>query len=133
MNSRILLILSLVGIFFFSSCSKSALEDKLIGDWKQISVGQSELKKFDVVWTFAANRELYQTRTIDTTVLLIDTAQWSIEVNAFSKNSMTIENLNNETDGKHNIMQLDSYLELHRIELPNGHTEAFQWKEFEKK
>lgn len=132
MNLRIL-VLSFIAIsILFSSCSKTSLEDKLIGEWEQISVGHIP-EGTKITWTFAANQALYKATKKGGSVV-IDTASWSIEVNTLSKNTLSIENLHANIDGKHAIQQLDDYLELLRIEFMNGHTDgAFQWNEFEKK
>ena len=132
MNFRILFLSFLAIIVLFSSCSKTSLEDKLIGEWKQISVGHIP-EGTEITWTFAANQALYKTKTTGNTVT-IDTASWSVEMNTLSKNTVSIENLHANIDGKHAIQELDDYLELLRIEFINGHTDgAFQWNEFEKK
>ncbi len=118
--------------FALSSCSKGSLEDEIIGEWEQISVGHIP-DGTTYTWKFAADHNLYRTRKTGSSIA-IDTAQWNVEANVASKNTLSIENLDTYTDGKHSIHQLDDYLELQRIEFINGHTDgAFQWNEFEKK
>ncbi|MBN2669486.1 MAG: hypothetical protein JXR60_09665 [Bacteroidales bacterium] len=123
-----------VFVVALSSCSKTKIENKLLGDWKQISVGQAEVEGAKIVWTFASDHNLYRTTTTETGVT-IDTAQWSLKVRFAQKNTLTIENLDGglHFDGTHLIHQLDDYLEMQRIEYTNGHSDgSFYWSEFEK-
>jgi len=132
MNSRIFLVLATVSLLIFSSCSKSTFENKLIGEWKQISLGGSHLQGKEITWTFNANGALYRTIVRDSGTQ-IDTAQWSVENRFAQKNTLSITNLDPDIDGKHLIHQLDNYLSIQRIEFENGHTDgSFQWNEFER-
>jgi len=132
MKTRLIFIAITTLFIALSSCSKESLEDDIIGEWEQISVGQIP-DGTTITWKFAADHNLYRTKKTGSSIA-IDTAQWSAEANAASKNTISIENLDDNIDGKHSIHQLDDYLELQRIELINGHTDgAFLWNEFEKK
>ena len=114
------------------SCSKAKLEDKLIGNWEQISVGQIP-EGTTITWTFNANHQLFRT-TKTNSGISIDTAEWSVNNRFAQKNTLSIDNLDANRNGKHLIHQLDNYLRLQRIEFINGHTDgSFQWNEFEKK
>jgi hypothetical protein len=128
------ILLAVLSILFFASCSKSKIEDKIIGDWKQLSVGQNELDNADVKFTFTGDYKLYRT-TIQDNNISIDTGAWSLDVRFANKNLLVIENLDNglHFDGKHLIHELKDYMELQRVEYPDGHSDgSFYWSEFEK-
>ena len=107
MNFRFLFLSFLAITVLFSSCSKTSIEDKLIGEWRQISVGHIP-EGTEITWTFAANQALYKTTKTDNSVA-IDTANWSVETHTFSKNTLSIENLHSNIDGKHTIQQLNGW------------------------
>lgn len=134
MKIRIFYILLLGIILVSAGCSKSKLENKIVGDWTQLSVGQNELKNKVVVWTFTADHKIYRSTTYEDEVT-IDTASWSLNVKFAQKNILTIENLDPMwLDGKHIIHELDDYMKLQRVEFTNGHSDgSFYWSEFEKK
>jgi len=116
----------------FSSCSKNTLEDKLIGDWEQKSVGQIP-DNVNVVWTFTASHSLYRTTQWPDSSKT-DTAQWSAHSNFMKKNTLRIENLDEFNNGKYIIHRLTDFLEIQRTEFPDGSSGgAFKWHEFEKK
>jgi len=134
MKIRFTIIASLLFIIFsiiFSSCGKKQ-EDKLIGKWEKLSVGQIPEGK-NIQWTFSADHKLYRyTKTADT--LIIDTAQWQITIHFASDNTLFITNLDELVNGKHFIHELGDYLKLQRFENEDGsNNAAFLWSEFEKK
>ncbi len=113
------------------SCSKGSLEDKVIGNWKQISVGHLP-EGSTVVWTFNSDHKLFRVQTIDT-IAVSDTGTWSVDNKFAQKNTLTIEGIEDRYDGLHSINQLDQYLRMQRVEFPDGHTDgSFLWSEFEK-
>ncbi len=132
MKTRYILYILLIFSILFTSCSKTKLEDKLIGDWEKISVGQIS-EGTTITWTFNADHQLFRTTT-RSGIVNIDTAEWSVDNRIAQKNTLSIDNLDQYCDGKHEIHQLNDYLRLQRIEFANGHTDgSFQWNEFEKK
>ncbi len=132
MKARYIFYTLLAFSFVLVSCSKTKLEDKLIGNWEQISVGQIP-EGTTITWTFNANHQLFRT-TKTAAGISIDTAEWSVDNRFAQKNTLSIDNLDTYRNGKHLIHQLDDYLRLQRIEFINGHTDgSFQWNEFEKK
>ena len=127
-----LALITIISSIFLTSCSEASLENDLVGSWKQISVGHIP-EGTEITWTFSANHFLYQTKKTENSIK-IDTAFWQVQINYVSKNSLVIENLNENIDGKHLIHSLDTYLKLQRVEFTNGHTDgSFIWSEFEKK
>jgi len=132
MKTRYIFYTLLAFSFILISCSKTKLEDKLVGDWKKISVGQIS-DGTTITWTFNADHQLFRTTKHGETTS-IDTAEWSVNNRFAQKNTLSIDNLDSYNDGKHEIHQLNDYLRLQRIEFANGHTDgSFQWNEFEKK
>lgn len=134
-------IFTFVIVLLLTSCSKNSIENDLVGNWEQLSVGQAQLKDTKVTLTFKADHNLYKT-TISPDGLSVDTGQWSVKYNFSSKNTLVIENLEKVTNiqvqdhmnGTHLIHQLDEYLELQRTKFIGGSTTAaFKWSEFEKK
>ena len=132
-------IYALVLVLFLSSCSKSSIENDLVGNWEQLSVGHLENTK--ITLQFKADHNVYKT-TIKPNSLKVDTGQWSVKYNFSSKNTLIIENLEEVSDfkaqdhmnGTHLIHQLDEYLELQRTKFPDGSgNSAYKWSEFEKK
>lgn len=135
------LLFAFFSVLIFTSCSKSSIENDLIGNWEQLSVGQGQLKDTKVTLTFKADHNLYKT-TIRPNGLSVDTGQWSVKYNFSSKNTLLIENLEKVTDiinqdhmnGTHLIHQLDDYLELQRTKFIGGNSsKAYKWSEYEKK
>jgi len=129
-----LILISVVALsFILNSCGKGSIEDKLVGDWQQISVGQIP-ENTVVKWTFSADHRLFQTVTVnDTIIASIDTAEWSVEYNMATKNTVFIDNLSANADGTHLIHELDDYLSIQRVEFTNGHGDgSYMWFEFEK-
>jgi len=120
-----------ISLIVVSSCSKNSLEDKLIGSWKQISVGHLD-EGTTVVWTFNSDHKVFRIQTKDS-IAVGDTGAWSVNNKFAQKNTLTIEGIEDRYDGLHSIHQLDSYLRMQRVEYPDGHTDgSFLWSEFEK-
>ena len=115
-----------------SGCGKRQ-EDKIVGEWNKISVGQIP-EGTSISWTFSADHKLYRYTKSSSDSIIIDTAQWSLTIHFASDNVLLIDNLDEFNNGKHFIHELGDYLKLQRFESSNGNTEAaFLWNEFEKK
>ena len=131
---RITLLIISVSILslLLSSCGKGSIEDKIVGDWKQLSVGQIP-ENAEVKWTFNANHQLFKTTFVKDTISKIDTAEWSVDYNMVTKNTLYIDNLSTSDDGTHLIHDLGEYLSIQRVEFVNGHGDgSYMWNEFEK-
>ena len=126
----IILIVSIIGLsLLLGSCGKGSIEDKIIGDWEQLSVGQIP-EGTEIKWTFAADHSLYQTTTTNTGIT-IDTA--GCFRGQVILHSVYIDNLSSAVDGNYLIHDLKNYLSIQRVELTNGHGDgSYLWKEFEK-
>ena len=132
MRITILIVSVAILSLLLSSCGKGSIEDKIIGDWRQISVGQISKSK-DVKWTFQANHQLFRTTYTKNTIEKIDTAEWSVDYNIISENTLFIDNLSVNEDGTHLIHDLDEYMSIQRVEFVSGHGDgAYMWNEFEK-
>jgi len=114
-----------------SGCGKRQ-EDKIVGEWNKISVGQIP-EGTSISWTFSADHKLYvHTTSSDSTNTI--TAQWTLTTHFASDNVLLIDNLDKFNDGKYLIHELDDYLKLQRFETVDGsNNAAFIWHEFEKK
>lgn len=131
MKTRFLTFLIIIATLFLTNCSKQKYENKIIGTWKQISVGQIPAGTTKT-WTFNADQSLYRTTT-SANGTSIDTAHWNFDLKLAHKNYLSIDNLDPYVDGKHMIHELGNTLKLQRVEFSNGHTDgSFQWNEFEK-
>ena len=131
MKIKLLLISVVALLFLLSSCGKGSIEDKLVGDWQQISVGQIP-ENTVVKWTFSADHRLFQTKTVQD-VVTIDTAEWSVEYNIATKNTVFIDNLSPDQNGTFLIHDIKDYLSIQRVEFTNGHGDgSYMWFEFEK-
>ncbi len=134
---NILLIVSLSFIVLFSSCSKEKVENKIVGTWNQISVGQIKPEGNKVVWTFEDDNTLKMDRYYNGTLSKTSTANWELKMRFGKKNQLEISNYDKsfdlegvDRDGTYLIHELGDYLKIQRTEADIQ--AAFLWMEFEK-
>ncbi len=126
------LVLSVIIVAFLSSCSKEKFENKIIGTWSQVSVGQIP-EGTEYVWSFEDDEKLYISTYQNQNLVKVDTAGWDLEMRFARKNYLNIKDLGYQ-NGKYLIVESGDYLKIQRVELEGGHSGAvYLWMEFTKK
>ncbi len=135
-------ILRISGVIFalvmlISACSKkSTVEDKIIGSWQQISVGQEDLKNNTVKWTFHSGNKLFIQHFNQSNLLSSDTANWEIKTKFAGRNNLVISGMDKSFGGTYTIIKLkDDFFTLQRLKLEEDDDSGspYLWLEFQKK
>ncbi len=130
---NLIFVLSVIFVASVSSCSKEKAENKIVGTWKQISVGQIP-EGTEYIWTFEEDNKLYISTYQNSTIAKVDTANWDVEMRFARKNYINVKNTDLNNNGKYMVIEADEFLKIQRTEFPNGESAAaYLWLEFERK
>ncbi len=133
---NILLIALLSFIVLFSGCSKEKTENKIVGTWNQISVGQIP-EGVEVAWTFNDDNTLKMDKYQNGVLTKTSTANWELKMTFGRKNQLEITNYDRAFDvraidrnGTYTIHKLDDHLKILRVDAEVDY--AYLWMEFKK-